>query len=258
MNKLEKSIVITALVYTVVYAFVFFNIDLMGENAFQRILPFHLLGMALSLGMLVVIIRDIYKRKFASPNSKTTWTILVLMFWPSIFIYLPKYGFKPREEIATDTNQKKYIIGFIVIVIAFFGFMALSVFNMFHIPSDDLQMLAVSGKNEKIIKLLTQKPEMATMVREQDSWSPLHGAAFNNHPETVKILANHGADVNLATCNGDTALHGATEDGYTEVVRVLLESGADPSITNSKGKTPLEIAKWYQYEEIIQLLENTQ
>jgi ankyrin repeat protein len=259
MNKFEKIFVIFALGYTVIYGVFFFNIDFMGnEISFQQILPFHLFGMALNLGVLISVIRDIYKRKFASPNSKTTWTILILLFWPSIFIYLPKYAFKPRDEIVTERNLKKYIIGFIVIILAFFGFMAFSMFNMFHIPSNDIQMLAVSGEIERITKLLEEKPDMASIVRKRDSWSPLHGAAFNNHPETVRILANYGADVNLATCNGDTALHGATEDGYTEVVRVLLEAGADPNLTNTKGKIALDIAKWHQHDEIIKLLENKQ
>ncbi len=119
-------------------------------------------------------------------------------------------------------------------------------------------MLAVSGKNDKILKLLRDKPDYAKMIRENDNWSPVHGAAYNSHPETVKILADYGADLNLKTCHGDTPLHGACEYGYTEVVRVLLEAGAKPNILNDKGRTPLEIAEWYGHSEIVALLENSQ
>lgn len=169
--------------------------------------------MALGLVFIIIVIRDIYKRNFENPNSKTTWAILIILFWPSVFIYLPKYGFKPRNEIIRNGNKKKYIIGFVVIILCFFGFIAFSVFKVFHIPSNNIQMLAVSGKNERILELLNDKPEFAEMIRENDNWSPVHGAAFNNHPETVKILANYGADLNLKTCNGDTPLHGASEYG---------------------------------------------
>ncbi len=257
MSQYEKAFSFFTLLYIVIYSFFFLSIA-PSTDSIEKILPFHFFGMALCLVFIIIVIRDIYKRSFENPNSKTTWTILILLFWPSVFIYLPKYGFKPRDEVVRNVNQKKYIIGFIIIIICFFGFIAFSVFRGFHISSDDIQRLAVSGKNDKILKLLRDQPDYAKIIREDDNWSPVHGAAYNNHPETVKILADYGADLNLQTCHGDTPLHGASEYGYTEVVKVLLEAGADPDILNDKGRTPLEIAEWNGHNEIITLLENSQ
>ncbi|MBW6475243.1 MAG: hypothetical protein K0B14_19105, partial [Anaerolineaceae bacterium] len=87
MGKFEKTFVVFTLLYTVIYAFFFFNLELASEG-FDKILPFHFLGMALSLAFIIIVIRDIYKRDFENPNSKNTWIILVLLFWPSVFIYL--------------------------------------------------------------------------------------------------------------------------------------------------------------------------
>ena len=100
MSKWEKGLCIFALLYTLVYMPVFFAVGLSGriEQYFLLIIPFHLFGMMINLAFLIIVIRDIYKREFPDPNSKVTWTVLILMFWPSVLVYLPKYGFKPRDN----------------------------------------------------------------------------------------------------------------------------------------------------------------
>ena len=56
------------------------------------------LAAAVGLTFLIIIFRDIYKRQFPNPNSKVTWTILILVFFPAVVVYLFKYGFKPRQR----------------------------------------------------------------------------------------------------------------------------------------------------------------
>ena len=93
MNKIEKFICVAYWPLAIIYIPFFFTI----LPQYSHILIFlHLSLMAFGLLLLIVIIRDIYKRDFPNPNTKVTWTILTLMFWPSIFVYLYKYGFRPR------------------------------------------------------------------------------------------------------------------------------------------------------------------
>ena len=33
----------------------------------------------------------------------------------------------------------------------------------------------------------------------QDSWTALHIAAFNNHPDLIELLINNGADITVVT-----------------------------------------------------------
>ncbi|MHB0961531.1 MAG: hypothetical protein ACYC0X_26435 [Pirellulaceae bacterium] len=84
----------------VIYLCCFLAIAVTG--AFERLLfyelPFHFLGMAMGIPMLIILFHDLYKRHFPNPNSKVTWTILMLMFWPSIPVYLYKYGFRARQQ----------------------------------------------------------------------------------------------------------------------------------------------------------------
>ena len=63
--------------------------------------------------------------------------------------------------------------------------------------------------------------------------------------EAVKLALELGNDVNVVDKNGNTAMHGAAFKQLPEVVKVLAEHGADVSIWNRKnvsGWTPLRIA----------------
>lgn len=99
MGRLEKSFTIFYWCYILVYGCCFLALVISGamERYFFYVMPFHFFGMALAIPMLIVLFRDLYKRPFPNPNSKVTWTILMLMFWPSILVYLYKHGFRPRQ-----------------------------------------------------------------------------------------------------------------------------------------------------------------
>jgi uncharacterized protein len=64
--------------------------------------------------------------------------------------------------------------------------------------------------------------------------------------EAVKMLIDLGADVNAVDNNGDTAMHGAAYNNYPLVVKLLADRGADPKIWNQRNKqgvTPLFAAE---------------
>jgi ankyrin repeat protein len=64
--------------------------------------------------------------------------------------------------------------------------------------------------------------------------------------EAVKMLLDLGADINAVDDNGDTAMHGAAYNNYPLVVKLLADRGADPKIWNQRNKqgvTPLFAAE---------------
>jgi uncharacterized protein len=64
--------------------------------------------------------------------------------------------------------------------------------------------------------------------------------------EAVKMLLDLGADINAVDGNGDTAMHGAAYNQYPLVVKLLADRGADPKIWNQRNKqgvTPLFAAE---------------
>jgi len=51
-------------------------------------------------------------------------------------------------------------------------------------------------------------------------------AVRGRHEATVRLLLEHGADVNARNETGATALSWATERGFTEIVALLRKAGA--------------------------------
>ncbi len=215
--------------------------------------------MILSLCFIIVVVRDIFKRQFKNPNSKAIWGILVIMFWPSVFIYLPKYAFKPRDEIQDAGNNKKYIIGFVAIVIAFFGYMGYSMFsavNKFENQTQSLNSLSASGKNLEILARFNNGDITPEELNGNGNWSPLHSATSNNRINTVRLLLEKGAIVNQqCECNGDTPLHSAAKNGYFEIAKILIGAGADMSILNDKNKSAHDLALENGFIETADLLK---
>ena len=78
----------------------------------------------------------------------------------------------------------------------------------------------------------------------EEKISPLHAAAEYGHTEIVKILLEHGANVNavlLEEVIHNTPLHKAAQYGHLEIMKLLLENGADIN-ANIEGYTPLFFA----------------
>lgn len=92
--------------------------------------------------------------------------------------------------------------------------------------------------------------------RSTDGFTPLHLAAFFNQPVIVKILLDHGADVNSIAENPSCvqALHSAAACGSTEIVKILLQNGADINARQHGGWTALQAAAKHGNLEMVDLL----
>ena len=62
-------------------------------------------------------------------------------------------------------------------------------------------------------------------------------------PDKVRLLLDHGADINAAGPNGKTALHYAVTAGYASTITLLLERGADTTLVDHEGHTALSLAR---------------
>ena len=63
--------------------------------------------------------------------------------------------------------------------------------------------------------------------------------------KVVRLLLEHGAEVDAKNESGETALMVAASNGYEKNVTLLLEHGADADLRNADGKTARELAARY-------------
>jgi ankyrin repeat protein len=83
----------------------------------------------------------------------------------------------------------------------------------------------------------------AVDARDEDRATALMYAADGGRTATVKILLDHGANINAKgsiSKNADsTALHYAALAGHADTISELLHRGSDPNAKNADGMTPL-------------------
>jgi len=112
--------------------------------------------------------------------------------------------------------------------------------------------LACKRGETEIVKLLLSNganPNIATVGPYM--WYPLQAACRGLHYDTVKLLLEYKADVNVCDLTGKTAVHYALEstrypntdsDTGTVMVQLLLDAGADVNAAYEAGETPFYIA----------------
>ncbi len=99
--------------------------------------------------------------------------------------------------------------------------------------------------------------ERLLMDGDADGKRPLHLACWGDpKPEVVAKLIGLGANANATNNYGYTPAHWAAKHGHVESLRMLVEAGARLDLVNANGDVPLDLAvRWAQDEAVLFLLD---
>ena len=103
-------------------------------------------------------------------------------------------------------------------------------------PTDDLsrQFLAAVfvADTGRVRSLLARHPHLA-ITPDGRGDQPIHHASRNGDTEIVRLLVEHGADVNAKNPRGHTVLYCAGGHGHLDSLLLLLKEGADSDAQQS-------------------------
>ncbi len=119
-----------------------------------------------------------------------------------------------------------------------------------------LGLAAFFGHTALVEWLLEVGAEVNSPSRNAMRVMPLHSAVANKRTDIVRLLLDHGADVNAAQADDFTPLHEAAQNGLLDVTQWLIDRGAaiNPRLA-SNGKTPLTLALEGQHDGVAHLLK---
>ncbi|HWY45816.1 MAG TPA: ankyrin repeat domain-containing protein [Bryobacteraceae bacterium] len=119
----------------------------------------------------------------------------------------------------------------------------------------DIYAACMAGAGERVSELAGQQPDLIKSY-SQDGWTPLHLACFFNQPGIAELLIVRGADVQARSRNTmqNAPLHAAAAGRSRESVRILLEHGADVNAKQEAGWTALHAASQNGDVEMVRLL----
>lgn len=95
MNLFEKVYSVLAMTFAV--GLILALILLPQLRQINYLLPISFIGFTLNIGLMFIVLRDIFLRSFESQTIKFLWITAVLILWPSIAYYLFQHGMKPRS-----------------------------------------------------------------------------------------------------------------------------------------------------------------
>ncbi len=148
--------------------------------------------------------------------------------------------------------------GTLVLTATFYGASDVLKLLLARTPEDALNLYeaATVGNARRLKTILGQSRVRVNEANKEEGFDPLGLAAFFGHSEAVKVLLEHGADVNQKPPSrfANTAVDSAVAGDHTDVVRILLAAGANPNVRSEANYTTLHKAAVHGNLEIVRML----
>lgn len=93
---------------------------------------------------------------------------------------------------------------------------------------------AENGDIDKVRSLLENDSTLISST-DQDGYTALHRACYNNHTEVVDLLLSHGADITMKTQMQWQPLHSCCQWNHKDCALRLIQHGADVNAASEGG-----------------------
>jgi ankyrin repeat protein len=100
-------------------------------------------------------------------------------------------------------------------------------------------MRAVKGNDIPLIRLLLDVGGDPTITLKDRTTTAMVATSL----EMIKLLVEHGVDINAFNANGQSVLHNAAGRGAIDVIQYAADHGARLDRKDKQGRTPLDIAQ---------------
>jgi ankyrin repeat protein len=114
-----------------------------------------------------------------------------------------------------------------------------------------LQAASYKGHVDVVRVLLDHGANVNTMDKKN---TPLSSACRGGHLEIMGLLLEHGADVDVWYDSDDFVLHRASDTGQAELMHLLLRHNADVNARGYLKWTPLHRASFYGHTKLVRVL----
>ena len=149
--------------------------------------------------------------------------------------------------------MKKYIKGFMytafLIGISVLGFLFFTVsysdsddesdtetvVESYQNPNENMIISALDNDFEMIQSLIANGAD-PNFQNNEDGITALHYAAAHDNVRMIQFLLDNGANIDIASYNGETPLYSALDQNAERAVELLLQRGADPFLENNNGE----------------------
>lgn len=115
-------------------------------------------------------------------------------------------------------------------------------------------MVAVRAGRKEIVLWLIQQGAKVNAVTKRENGTALLGACDRGHVDVIRVLVEHGANVNHADSQGWTPLLAALSQNQTATAQYLITNGANIDVQLRNGRSALMVAAERGNAELVQLL----
>jgi L-ascorbate metabolism protein UlaG (beta-lactamase superfamily) len=113
---------------------------------------------------------------------------------------------------------------------------------------------AVRSDSLNTVQVLVENGALIN-VSDDDGMTPLHASVKNGNTEMVSYFLKNKAVLNTKDENYDrTEIHTAAIRGYKDIVTTLIQNGATKDVRDNEGKTPWDHAQYHGFTQTANLL----